>query len=539
MKVCPVHHRSTILHLLMVLLGIGTLEACRTLYFRYDYTEANSLLHESQNLRQRPFLKAHMKNGEVVILTDTWTADTSAALLSGLGIRYDLNRNVVGRGMVQLPFDSIALFETNRKIGATEDGRLAALGILTAMDVAFGLICLTNPKACFGSCPTFYIRDVNSVHYADAEGFSSAVAPSLAYTDIDALGRQPLRDGKFSIIMKNEALETHCVKSLKLLTISLKEGQQAYHTPADEFVVCEQERPASEAMSDEGNITEQLHNPDYHERFSLADPKNLSTKETIYLNFDLPDPNQQQALVLHFRQTLMTTYFIYHALGYMGDKVSDYLGMLETNQQVKQQWENGFKKELGDIEVFQWDETQAKWINQGGFYETGPIAINKQCLPLRHIGKSAEAKLKLVLNKGLWRIDYAALTNLVSKATPEVQLPDRVDKKGVLDDGALKRLMTSDRYLISMPGDQYTFSFTIPASTHHAALFLASEGYYLEWMRAHWLDDKNEMKLYQMLHNPKQYLKNEAAAFKSYETKMETDFWNSRIDTKSFSYDDQ
>ena len=34
----------------------------------------------------------------------------------------------------------------------------------------------------------------------------------------------------------------------------------------------------------------------------------------------------------------------------------------------------------------------------------------------------------------------------------------------------------------------------------------------------------------------KKYLKMEAANYKQYETGMEADFWNSKIDTENFSY---
>jgi hypothetical protein len=55
-------------------------------------------------------------------------------------------------------------------------------------------------------------------------------------------------------------------------------------------------------------------------------------------------------------------------------------------------------------------------------------------------------------------------------------------------------------------------------------------------MRSHWLADKNLLKLKQMVDNPKKYLKEEAGNYKVYEATMEQEFWNSKIDTKNFSY---
>jgi hypothetical protein len=55
-------------------------------------------------------------------------------------------------------------------------------------------------------------------------------------------------------------------------------------------------------------------------------------------------------------------------------------------------------------------------------------------------------------------------------------------------------------------------------------------------MREHWIKDKDLMKLRQMVDNSKKYLREEAEGFKQYEASMEQEFWNSRIDTKTFSY---
>jgi hypothetical protein len=56
-------------------------------------------------------------------------------------------------------------------------------------------------------------------------------------------------------------------------------------------------------------------------------------------------------------------------------------------------------------------------------------------------------------------------------------------------------------------------------------------------MRAHWLPEKNLLKLKQMFDYPHAYLKAEAAQYKRYEQQMELDFWNSKIETKTYSYE--
>jgi hypothetical protein len=223
-------------------------------------------------------------------------------------------------------------------------------------------------------------------------------------------------------------------------------------------------------------------------------------------------------------------------MGYMGDEVGDFFAKLELDKNSKEKLKGGIRKELGSIDIYLWNELKNKWVIQNEFYETGPIAVNQQFTPLQNISSESKVKLKIVLNKGLWRIDYLALTSIKEKIKPYEISPNSIFNKGKLDPAALSEINNSDKYLISMPGSEYKFNFTIPSSKTDYELFLYSEGYYLEWMREHWIKEKNLLKLNQMVNHPKKYLKEEAKNYKQYETKLEQEFWNSKVDTKNFSY---
>lgn len=529
--------RSKAAYLPFGILFLIGLFSCSSFRFRSNYRDVNELLHKTESLSSTPFLKAHLKNGDVCILTDRWVVDQSSHTLTGLGERYDFNRNSTYRGPLSIPVDSVAIFETNAKIEKPEEGRVRALAILAGVDLLVGVFCMSNPKACYGSCPTFYVDEKDNLFYADAEGFSSAIAPSLEYGDIDALNARHLAGHQFSITMKNEALETHCIKEVKLLAYPIREGERVYQSNADDFLLCKGNYPLSDASASEGDITPLLKSPDRKERFSLADAKNIKSREEIILRFENLSPDDSLGLVVNFRQTLMTTFFIYSAMGYMGNAVGDVFSKLERTETFHNKLKEGIKKELGDLEVFVWDEDRHQWLRQGGFYEVGPIAINRQLMPLLSRAKNSEMRIKLVLNKGLWRLDYAALTRIEKVIAPEVIMPFSVLNKGKEDPAALADIMSSGNRIISMPGSEYKFNFILPDSSSDYDLFLYSKGYYLEWMRQHWIKDKDLSKLNQMLNAPGRYLKREASNYKEYEKTMEMNFWNSRIDTKSFSYE--
>lgn len=531
--------------ILIVVILIAGGESCSTYSFRKNYNEVNKLRHSTENLAAKPFLKAHMKNGEVYILKDSWIISENGNEVSGSGTRYDFNRKANQEGAFSLLVDSVAIFETNTKLQGTEKERVAALAFLAGVDIILGIICLTNPKACFGSCPTFYMDENDSFHYADAEIFSEAIRPSVEYADIDALNLPCQPDGSFTLTMKNEALETHCVRDVKLLAVPREAGQKVYHCYPDQFFLCENIYPPKKASAHEGDITYLLNLPDRMERFSMADERNMKSSEEIFMNFQVPENSAQLGLLLNFRQTLMTTYLIYSAMGYMGDKVGDIFARMETGKpsgekrsetSIQTPQSSDLKKELGKIEVFSWNEKTNHWDYQNSFYEIGPIAINQQIIPLRNLEPGDEIRLKLVVNKGLWRIDFAALTQINNQAEPVWISPDQIFNKGLTDNGALERILDPERLLISMPGSDYKFHFTLPEQNTDYDLFLYGKGYYLEWMREQWIQDKNLVKLWKMLNHPRMYLREQAREYKEYETTMEEAFWGSKIDTKTFVY---
>ena len=527
--------KKIIFYTLTVVIVIIGIQSCATYYFRSNYKHTNSLIHGTKNLQTKPFLKAHLKNGDVCILKDSWKIDTTLNIVSGNGTQYDFNRKQTFQGSISIAIDSVAIFETNVKILNPEAGRITALSLLAGLDVVVGIICLTNPKACFGSCPTFYINENDNFHYADAEGFSNAISPSMEYYDIDALNHYSISNNVFSITMKNEALETHCVKDVKILAYPLGNGERVYQSPANDFYLCENNYSLSFAQAYEGDITALLKNKDRQERFSLSDASNLNSKEEIYLTYDNVKNTNNLGLILNFRQTLMTTYLFYSAMGYMGDNVSDVFSILETDEKMRNNFD-ATTKELGGIECYVWNEKTNRWEIQAKINETGPIAINRQFIPFHNTQSNAKVKIKLVLNKGLWRLDYVSLTNIKKQVTPIEFLPTTIYNKGKLDNVALVEINSPNKYLISMPGSEYKFNFVLPNKNTDYELFLYSKGYYLEWMREHWIKDKNLLKLRQMVYNPKIYLKVEAKDYKRYESTMEQEFWNSKIDTKTFSY---
>lgn len=517
--------------LIIIFILLLTASCSGSKILRSNYATANELLYTEAANDQEDFLKAHTVDGELYIFNRGWQIDTINGLLKGKADHYNYNRKKIGSKETALPLDRIAIYETNKTPKDLHTERVSALAVIAGLNAALGVFCISNPKSCFGSCPTFYLDPYADVRYADAEGFSNAIAPSLEYTDIDALPAVQKGGTCFTLTMKNEALETHCVNSLQLFALPAPDDMEVYHTTSDGFVVAHPAKGPISAITELADISDLLTERDREEYFREADSIDLAEKEEILLQFSVDDPDAAYGLVVTFRQSLMTTYLIYSAFDYMGPYAGEMLSNIQQDAAMRDLVMEGLMQELGNIEVFVQDNN-GKWLPAGSFHETGPIAFNTQLLRLDDLPPNLETvAVKLQLTKGMWRIDQAGLAKLGAEIEAIPLSPSEMTRNGQDYLEGVERMKDSSAYIVSLPGDVFTIGFDLPDAEKEYALFLSARGYYLEWMREEWLASSDLKRLRKMLKRPSAYLKEEASQYKIYEDEMESLFWNSRIPT--------
>ena len=82
---------------------------------------------------------------------------------------------------------------------------------------------------------------------------------------------------------------------------------------------------------------------------------------------------------------------------------------------------------------------------------------------------------------------------------------------------------------MTRPGDAYRLVFRLPRSERPFELFLESEGFYYEWMRAEWLAEEDLPMAALALADPAEALRRLAPAYKTQEGRLEEAFWASRF----------
>jgi hypothetical protein len=496
--------------------------ACHTQYEAHFVKpdEASTL----GQLKDQPFLKCHLKNGGVVVL-EAWAVDEVNNTVRGYGVEYDMYRDK--RSVLEskvVPLADVVLLETNRPYQVqTSTGAIVALAIGAGASLAVTAVCLTNTKACFGSCPTFFADDGRGLAL-QAEGFSESVARALEATDVDAMWTVAPKGRSLEVVMTNDALETHVVDSVRVLAARRPDGGRVLRAGTSYFAVTHLTPPTT-ARAESGDVTEALRDSDGNEYKSMASSTDLAERETVDVRFGRRAGKRLGLLVVD-RNSLLNTFLFYQALAYAGRKAGDWLAAMERDGKASFA---GVGTLLGDIDISVRNSSGA-FVPVGAVGEVGPIAREAELVVFPEELTQGDAKdidVRLTMAKGNWRVDQIALVEVGDAVTPVAIEPRVVQKDGKPDDSARAALLDPTRHLVTYPHDAYTLEFDLPEGD--LELFLESRGYYYEWMRDEWLREEDPLAAALMVLNPHAALRKLAPKFKELEPTMDRIFWQSRV----------
>jgi len=477
-----------------------------------------------ENVRSIPhetaFLKAHLRDGSVCVLSH-WSVTAGDAAVEGDGERLDLNRNTTFSGHMSVPMDSVALFESNV---VQSSPAMAAYTVLLAGTVIGTILCITHPKSCFGSCPTFYWEDGRK-DLVQAEAFSSSVAPCLEATDVDALYRVSPSGSSLRLRVTNEAYETHVIRRADVLAAPKPADGRIARDPSGAFWQIRGLETPRAATAPEGDCTPSVTSFDGIERFSAADSADLAARETVDLEF-ASEGAGPAGLVVAARQTLLTTYLYYQTLAFLGRSAASWMADLERRATTLRPLAGGLGREMGGIEVSVLG-AEGGWTRAGTVGETGPIATDVYLVRLPGAATPMR-RVRLRMARGAWRVDYVALGRVGERVEPIRLSPVRVTRDGAEDEAARQSLTGGVKPLVTSPGDAYGIEYRLPPSPERYEYFLEARGYYLEWMRDGWMKEENAERARQIFMDPRGALRALAPEFKTAEPHMESLFWASR-----------
>jgi len=477
--------------------------------------QVGTLDHES------PFLKVHMRDGGLYVLSH-WSVDEEKREVVGTGDRFDARREVVSTGSARIAIADVVLFETNV---VKTSGVTAAMTVVTGLSVAVTVACLANPKACFGSCPTFYLAaGEGGGELLAAEGFSASIAPSLEERDVDHLFRARPAGRELVVRLTNEAYETHVIRYARIIAARRPPGGRVLAERDGHLVAASRLDAPRSCRAAEGDCRSAVAAMDGVERWSRTDGRDLGSREVIELEFDAGGAGGvERGLVIGARQTFLTTYLFYQALAYLGRSAGEALAALERGGGRAADGSIDMRTVLGGIAV-EVEGADGRFAEVGVFDETGPLAADVQVVRLP---PGTGRRVRLRVTRGHYRLDLVALAVLAPGPVHALELePVAVERGGAPDGAALAALGGGDQQLVTGPGDEYRVHYRLPAAD--SELFLASRGYYLEWMRDEWVAEESRPRAALFLLQPRLMLRLLAPSFRKVEDRMEEMFWRSR-----------
>lgn len=465
-------------------------------------------------------LKVHLNSGELILLEE-WAASTPDTLV-GEGWQFDTDRvQTTPRQQFRVASAEIALLETNdtEQVGVLgRTGLIAWSGLMGFTTV----VCLADPKGCFGSCPTFYMD--GETETPAAEGFSSSWLRALEAVDLDALGRRATAGESVPVTMRNEAPETHAVRSLRVLAVPVAPTEDVFHRANGGFEIGTDVMEPLACKSAEGACLESVRRVDGAERWSESDPDDLGVWEKMVV--ELPAAEGRLAVVLTARNTLLSTFLFYQGLAYAGTRLGSMLAQVERGDTELLERVSGLMGMLGGIEI-EVSEGSGPWRAIGTFDEAGPIATDEIAFPFQGSG-AGPIRVRLNMVQGNWRVDAVRLARLGRPAEVVAVQPSFPSDSGVGED-EIERLHDPDGYMVTAMGDEVRMTFEMPADSPEYEIFLESRGYYYEWNRSEWIAEEDPLMVATMLYWPARALRTLAPDYKALEADMDQSFWASRF----------
>lgn len=459
---------------------------------------ASACIHVYQSVTTRPLethtpvtvttpVKAHLVDGSTVVFHAGVTVGGDT--VRGSGNRYGLNLGY-SAAVTRIPLDSIVgmeVFEETMNPASSFAVSVLATGL---MGLGIGVAAI----AIFGSCPTFYADSAGTAQL-QAEGFSYSIAPIFESRDVDRLRITQAADGSLRLEVRNEALETHYLNHLELLEVTHAASEIALVDELNRLVVVADQRAITRASDRQGRDVSSIlraHDGDLYrtdarimERGAIGD-----LDDWIELAAPAPPGVDSVAIVLRLRNSLLNTVLLYDVmLGDPGARSLDWVG-------------RDLKQVGPALAVAQWYQERMGMhiaVGDGSGYrsvahlrDTGPIAWKDVAIVVPVLTRDT-VRVRLSFPMDNWRIDRVAVARHYQRVAPAVvALVDVRDRAAARDTAALASLRDADsRYLRTSPGQAFTAVFRprTPrgglAGSH--TYFLASQGYYMEWVRRSWL----------------------------------------------------
>lgn len=513
---------------IIIFLIIIFLTSC--VYIYNDITPGDKL-KVSANVRINASTKVHLNDGSLIIFKEGFKVQNDS--LIGEGVKYNLtrNQNIRVNGELVTNVASLEYFE-NR--GGTSSFLLSTPAIV----VGGGATAVAIFKAIFGSCPTFY-SCVDEDFYLEAEGFSYSISKSFETEDLDRLDFIQTKEGMYTLKMANQALETHYINQIQLLSVEHSPDYAAFPDEKRQILLIGKKTAPVDIISKSGqNVTDLFLRPDslwyQSDSVLLQNLTKTYTEDWLDLKFTAPQGMKQVYLSFRIRNTLLNTVLLYDVMmKSQGYKTLDWFHSKLSNLFYVWDLYKWYKKYFG-LHILIFNGKSYEEITR--IPDTGPLAWHDVAVKVPIINHS-DVRIRIQFLPDNWMIDLIHVSfdgkyarNIEQLTCYKMTDFDDNEKTEFLD--LIKE--NDKRYLLTFPGENYNLQFKLPNTTNgmKRTFFLNSKGYYIEWLREDWFKNKNIVSDNSNFKLNEDAIINTARLWIQKKEKFEHQFFNSKFSIK-------
>lgn len=476
-------HNKFFRSVIYILMFTFTFTTCAC-YTTYDGKIRPEQLYSRSNFT---FIEAIMKDGLVINLRDKdarYESVYDAIVYSSF--EYDtswVNKNIYNRTST---VNTIQLKDVKALIVEKEE-QSAPLTILAVLGIVAGLILIAGIiiAATKESCP--FIYSFNGEKYVfDAEPYGGAIAEGLKKTDYSRL--EDLKDvnGKYKLLMRNEADETQHTDEIKLLAIEHPIGTEIAPDVRGKFTVFEKALPPLSVTDENGKDISIFFNKKDNVQWQTDLPDQTGfdagkLRHELIFRFPKPKDAKKVKLLVNAGTALWGGYMIKSMLKMRGNKVDEwYADINNKGPELMRLYQFMEREELYSLKVNV--QENDGWKTKGIISACGPYIDEDRIVEL-NIENVTGDTLTVKLNPpyGYWKFDFTGIiyeSNASAKIS-EIHLSYAKNEKGQ----DLRDSMNSiDGKYYSMPDTTSTanLEFEVPAGSDktNMSLFLKTTGYY-------------------------------------------------------------
>lgn len=325
------------------------------------------------------------------------------------------------------------------------------------------------------SCPYVYVYSGDGFIF-EGETFGGAIGKNLIRDDYMPLPDLKMKDGKYTIQIRNELKERQYTDLARLMVINHdKENKVLLDANGKAHLISNPELPVSAKSFSGLNLSTTLHSEDNN--VYLFNDEDY-TRNGVILRFNKPENVENANIIINGKNTLWFDYLFGEFLQKFGSRFDSY--MQEQSEVASE--ERVQKMVDSEFPLFVSVKSGNDWQQVDYFYTIGPLASRDMVMPVT-IPEVNSDYLEIKIETGFmfWELDYAAVDYTDAEDLQVTEINPTIAMSNNADNLTYELRNDDDNFMMQESvGDITTITYNaVDIDTSKVqSVFLHTKGYY-------------------------------------------------------------